>query len=240
MLQKTKGIVVKTTKFSESSLVVKVFTELFGMRTYMVRGVRKKKSRTPMNLFQPLTILEMIVYEKAGRDIQQVKEIKAAYIFSSIPYTMNKSSMIVFLNEVVYKAIGEEECNENMFQFIEQSLLYLDQTEEKYQNFHLWFMTHFTRFLGFEASDNYGDQQRYFDMQEGRYTSLKLPEIISIHPPLSALFFQLHRDVVFGESISVNRGQRKELLEKLHQFYQFHLPNFSELKSLQVLSEVMN
>lgn len=240
MLQKTKGIVVKTTKFSESSLVVKVFTELFGMRTYMVRGVRKKKSRTPMNLFQPLTLLDLIVYEKAGRDIQQVKEVKAAYIFSSIPYEMSKSSMIIFLNEVIYKAIGEEECNENMFQFIEQSLLYLDQAEERYQNFHLWFMTHFTRFLGFEASDNYSAQQKFFDMQEGRFTSLKLPEIISIHPPLSGLFFQLHRDGIFGESLDINRMHRKELIAKLHQFYQFHLPNFSEIKSLQVLSEVMN
>lgn len=239
MLEKTKGIVIKVTKYSETSLVVKVFTELFGMRTYMVRGVRKKKSRTPMNLFQPLTLLDMIVYEKAGRDIQQVKEIKAAHIFSSIPYEMNKSSMVIFLNEVIYKAIGEEECNEKLFQFMEQSLLYLDESEGPYQNFHLWFMTHFSRFLGFEASDNYSPQQAIFDMQEGRYTSLNLPEIISIHPPLSQVFNQLRGDRVFGESLRINRPQRRELLDKLHQFYQFHLPNFSELKSLDVLSKVM-
>lgn len=240
MLEKTKGIVVKTTKYSETSLVVKVFTELFGMRTYMVRGVRKKKSRTPMNLFQPLSILEMEVYEKANRDIQHVKEIKAAHIFSSIPYEMSKSSMVIFLNEVIYKAIGEEETNENMFQFIEQSLLYLDESETKYQNFHLWFMTHFTRFLGFEASENYSSQQTVFDMQEGRYTSINLPEIISIHPPLSQVFHHLRRDPLFGESLMINREQRKTLLEKLHQYYQFHLPNFSELKSLDILSQVMN
>jgi len=239
MLEKTKGIVIKVTKYSETSLVVKVFTELFGMRTYMVRGVRKKKSRTPMNLFQPLTLLDMVVYEKKGREIQQVKEIKAAHIFSSIPYEMNKSSMVIFLNEVIYKAIGEEECNETLFQFMEQSLLYLDESVGPYQNFHLWFMAHFTRFLGFEASDNYSTQQAIFDMQEGRYTSLKLPEIISIHPPLSQAFNQLREDRVFGESIHINRSQRKELLEKMHQFYQFHLPNFSELKSLDVLSKVM-
>lgn len=239
MLEKTKGIVIKVTKYSETSLVVKVFTELFGMRTYMVRGVRKKKSKTPMNLFQPLTLLDMIVYEKAGRDIQQVKEIKAAHIFSSIPYEMNKSSMVMFLNEVIYKAIGEEECNEKLFQFMEQSLLYLDESEGPYQNFHLWFMTHFTRFLGFEASDEYNTKQAIFDMQEGRYTSLNLPEIISIHPPLSQVFNQLREDRIFGESLHISRTQRRELLEKLHQFYQFHLPNFSELKSLDVLSKVM-
>jgi len=193
-----------------------------------------------MNLFQPLSLLDMIVYEKAGRDIQQVKEIKAAYIFTSIPYVMNKTAITTFLNEVIYKAIGEEECNESMFQFILQSLLYLDESEEAYQNFHLWFMMHFTRFLGFEASDNYRAQQNIFDMQEGRYTSLKLPEIISIHPPLSHLFYQFGMDRSFGESIKMDRKQRKELLEKLHQYYQYHLPNFRELKSLEVLTQVMS
>ncbi|NPD45135.1 MULTISPECIES: DNA repair protein RecO [unclassified Lentimicrobium] len=240
MIEKTKGIIFRVTKFSESSLVVKVFTEVFGMRTYMVRGVRKKKSKTPMNLFQPLSILDMVVYEKAGRDIQHVKDVKAGHIFSSIPYEMNKTSMVIFLNEVLYKAIGEEETNENMFQFIFQSLQYLDTADEKYYNFHLWFLSHFTRFLGFEASDNFATRQAIFDMQEGRYTSLRLPETISIHPPLSALFHQLNRDKSFGTELIISREQRKQLLEKLHQYYQFHLPNFSELKSLQVLTEVMS
>lgn len=240
MLEKTKGIIFRVTKFSESSLVVKVFTEVFGMRTYMVRGVRKKKSKTPMNLFQPLSILDMVVYEKAGRDIQQVKEVKAGHIFSTIPYEMSKTSMVIFLNEVLYKAIGEEETNESMFQFIFQSLRYLDEADEKFYNFHLWFLSHFTRFLGFEASDNFAANQPIFDMQEGRYTSLKLPEAISIHPPLSALFYQLNRDKSFGSELIISREQRKLLLEKLHQYYQFHLPNFSELKSLQVLTEVMS
>lgn len=240
MLEKTKGIVVKVTKFSESSLVVKVFTEVFGMRTYMIRGVRKKKSRTPMNLFQPLSILDMVVYEKDGRDIQMVKEVKAEYIYSTIPYEMSKTSMVVFLNEVIYKAIGEEETNEGMYQFIEQSLLFLDETEEKYFNFHLWFLAHFSRFLGFEASNNYSMHHTIFDMQEGRYTSLKLPEIISIHPPLSHIFNELHQSSIFGLELKLNRMQRQQILEKLHQYYQFHLPNFSELKSLQVLTEVMS
>lgn len=240
MFEKTKGIIIRVTKFSESSLVVKVFTEVFGMRTYMIRGVRKKKSRTPMNLFQPLSILDMEVYEKAGRDIQHVKEVKAGYIFSSIPYEMSKTSMVMFLNEILYKAIGEEETNENMFQFIYQSLQYLDEANEKYHNFHLWFLSHFTRFLGFEPSRNFGPLQPIFDMQEGRYTSLKLPEIISVRAPLSGLFHQLHLNKNFGEDIAISRIQRKQLLEKLHQYYQFHLPNFAELKSLQVLTEVMS
>jgi len=241
MLEKTKAIVVKTTKYSESSIILKAFTEAFGMRTYMVRGVRKRKSKTPMSLFQPLGIVDMVVYEKEGRDIQNVKEIKAHTIFKSIPYEIKKSSMAVFLNEVILKSIGEEEKNQNIFDFIYQSILFLDEAEESYYNFHLWFMTHFTRFLGFKSATNYDAQkQNVFDLQEGKYCGIPLPDSISIQPPLSQSFYDIQNDKRFASDIKLNRKIRSSLILKLQQYYQFHLPVFSDLKSLNVLMEVMD
>ena len=239
MIEKTKGIVVKTTKYSESSLVVKVFTEVFGMRTYMIRGVRKKNSKTPLNLFQPLSIIDMVVYEKTGRDLQNTKEIKAAHIYTSIPYEIKKSTIISFLNELLYKAIKEEETNINLFQFICDSLLFLDKASTNYQNFHLSFMLKLSQYLGFKPSDNFTANQEIFDLQEGRYTSLKLSTQVSIHPPLSSLFFQLSKDQSFGENLPINRKERHDLLEKILHYYEFHLPGFSELKSLSILKEVL-
>lgn len=240
MLEKTKAIVVKTTKYSETSVVLKAFTEEFGMRTYMVKGVRKRKSKTPMSLFQPLSLLEMVVYEKEGRDIQNIKEMKPHILFKSIPYEIFKSSMAVFLNEVILKSIGEEERNQEVFDFIYQSVLFLDEAEENYQNFHLWFMTHFTRFLGFKSSSNYSIQENIFDLQEGRFTSLMLPDSISIQPPLSQYFYQIQSDEQFGSGVGLNRRKRTDLLLKLQRYYQFHLPGFTELKSIGVLMEVMD
>lgn len=240
MLEKTKAIVVKTTQYSESSIILKAFTEEFGMRTYMVRGVRKRKSKTPMSLFQPLNLLEMVVYEKEGRDIQNVREIKAYKLFASIPYEIKKSSIAVFLNEVILKSIGEEEKNQSIFDFIYQSVLFLDEAEESFENFHIWFMTHFSRFLGFESSTNYDAQkQDIFDLQEGRYCSILLPDSISIQPPLSHSFYEIQTDVKFGSEVRLGRSDRTNLLLKLQQYYQFHLPGFSDLKSLGVLTEVM-
>lgn len=239
MLEKTNAIVIKTTKYSESSLVVKAFTEKFGLRTYMIHGVRKKKSKTPMNLFQTLSILEMVVYEKNGRDIQNVKEIKISNPYQSIHFDFKKTSIAVFLNEIIYKAIGEEETNSNLFQFIVHSLLNLDRMTDQYQNFHLWFLLQFSRHLGFEPSSNYTDQQSIFDLQEGRYTSIQLPETISIHPPLSPIFFHLSQPNNIIIPLNIDRVQRKILLTKTLQFYQYHLPNFSDLKSLSVLEEIM-
>ena len=239
MIEKTKAIVVRTTKFSETSLVVKVFTEVFGMRTYMVRGVRKKKSRTPLNLFQALSILDMVVYEKPGRDMQNAKEIKAGYIFSTIPYDINKSSIVMFLNELLYKSVKEEEPNPQLFQFLYHSLVYLDEVKEDYQNFHLSFMLHLTRHLGFPPSDNFLPKQEIFDLQEGRYSSLNLADIASIKLPLSKQFYLLSQNQDYSKDFSISRKDRQILIEKILMYYQFHLPGFSELKSLSVLMEVM-
>jgi DNA repair protein RecO (recombination protein O) len=240
MIVKTRGIVIKTTKYSETSLVVRVFTENFGMRTYLVRGVRKKKSRTPLNLFQPLSLIDMLVYEKVGRDLQNAKEIKANYIFSSIPYEMSKSSIVIFLNELIYKAIREEETNIELFHFLYHSLIYLDEVSSEFQNFHLHFALRLTRFLGFEPSYNYLPRQETFDLQEGRYSSAKLPEGLSITPPLSELFYLLSKNSEFGSGITMKRLERQALLNKLIQYYHFHLPGFDDMKSIDILQEVLS
>jgi DNA repair protein RecO (recombination protein O) len=149
--------------------------------------------------------------------------------------------MAVFLNEVILKSIGEEEQNQDIFDFIFQSVLFLDESEESYENFHLWFMIHFTRFLGFKSSSNFKNpKQTIFDLQEGRYTSLMLPDSISIQLPLSQSFYDLQTDQQFGSGVLLNRNIRTDLILKLQQYYQFHLPGFSDLKSLSVLMEVMD
>jgi len=239
MIEKTRGIIVKTTKYSETSLVVKIFTEVFGMRTYMAKGVRKMKTKTPLSLFQPLSILDLVVYEKAGRDIQNIKEIKFNHIYSDTLYNIKKSSILIFLNELVYKAIKEEEPNPQMFQYIYHALIYLDNLETGYQNFHLAFMLQLSRYLGFPPSDNFSSQYQTFNMQEGHYTSLKLHESLIIQPPYARFFYDLSRSKNFGIDLKITHPERQILLKKILQYYQMHLPGFDRIKSLDVLSEVL-
>src|SRR5690349_12859257 len=108
MLHKTRGIVFKTTNYSESSVVVQVFTEKFGLQSYLINGVKKPKAKIKMNILQPLHLLEMVVYHKPSGNIQRAAEVRQQPVFLTIPYDIVKSSLVMFLNEVLYKAIRQQ------------------------------------------------------------------------------------------------------------------------------------
>ncbi|RZL99900.1 MAG: DNA repair protein RecO, partial [Pedobacter sp.] len=103
MLQKTRGIVLKTTLYSESSVVAQIFTEKFGIQSYLINGVKKPRAKISMNMLQPLHLVDMVVYHKNNQGIQRVSELRPAPVFSTIPYDIIKSTVTIFLNEVLYK-----------------------------------------------------------------------------------------------------------------------------------------
>ncbi len=240
MLHTVKAIVFRVTKYNESSLVVKVYTNLFGIRTYMVRGIRRRKGGVSMALFQPLSLLEMQVYERHNKDIQYIKEVKPAYHYTSIPLQIEKSSLLVFLNEVVYKSVKEEVGNETLFRFLYDSFVDLDTTEAPSAHFHIRFMLQLSQYLGFFPDNNYTDTCPFFDMAEGVFVNMLPPEKQTIVPPLSLLFSELINAVSVGKPFpSMAKPQRQTLLHKCIAFYSFHVPQFRDIKSLEVLETVM-
>ncbi len=242
MLYTVKAIVLRVTKYSESSLVVKAYTNLFGLRTYMVRGVkRRSKSGVSAALFQPLSLLDMQVYEKNNRDIQHVKEVKLAYHYTSIPFKIEKSSLLVFLNEVMYKSVKEEVANESLFHFLYNSCVELDTTTASVALFHIRFMLELSRYLGFFPDNNYHSHHRpFFDMLEGVFVPLPPPEKYTIAPPVSVVFSELLMATATDKPLpNVAKPQRQELLQKCIAFYSCHVPQFKDIKSLEVLQAVM-
>ncbi|MCK5775640.1 MAG: DNA repair protein RecO C-terminal domain-containing protein, partial [Bacteroidales bacterium] len=189
-------------------------------------------------LFQPLSILDLVVYEKPGRDMQNTKEVKFDHPYSSILYDIRKSSILVFLNELIFKSVKEEEANLQMFQYIYHSLIYLDEMKSHFQNFHLVFMLQLSRYLGFSPADNFTAPHQSFDMQEGDYTSSKLHESLIIQPPYTQHFYELSRHKAFGADLKISITERQVLTQRILQYYQIHLPSFSDMKSLDVLREV--
>src|ERR1700753_453077 len=105
MLHKTKGIVFKVTDYGESSVIVQVFTEKFGLQSYIINAVKKPKAKISRNMLQPLHLLDMVVYYKNTGQVQRVAELKNSTVLQTIPYDMIKSSLVLFLNEVLYKAV---------------------------------------------------------------------------------------------------------------------------------------
>jgi len=238
MLHHTRGIVFHQVKYSETSLIVKIYTEQFGLQSYIIRGIRSKKNLIKPALLQAMTPVEMVVYHKEKKDIQHLKEIRMAFPFKSIPFDIRKSSVIIFLNEVLYSVIREQESNPDLFGYLYHSISSLDATEKGISNFHLHFLINLTKYLGFFPKGNYSAENSVFDMQEGVFVPEKITTNMLIPKPYSEYFSRL---IVPGdEPFSINPSHRPILLEYLIRYYRVHIPGIKEIKSYPILKSVLN
>src|SRR6478609_1623235 len=151
MLHKTRGIVFRFTKYGDTSIIVTVFTELFGLQTYIVNSVRSKSARGKIALFQPLTLLDLVVYYKENASIKRIKEFKCLHQYQTLSSDIRKSSLAMFINEMLNKAVKDESHAREIFEFLLNALILLDHQETALENFHLIFLIKLSRFLGFGA-----------------------------------------------------------------------------------------
>lgn len=230
MLHKTRGIVLNFIKYRETSIVTKIYTEAFGLQSYIVNSVRGggKKSKGKISLFQPLTLLDLVVYYKKSPGLNRISELKCLEPYQTIPYDFKKSGMALFITEVLNKCLKEEEENDALFEFLYNALLVFDHLHENYENFHLQFMIKLSRYLGFEprSADEVFDQ-----VYEAMGKPKNYQEEEAILSELIAL--------PFTQSIKGSNSSRRILLEDLIKFYQLHVEGFRELKSTAILRELM-
>ena len=240
MLHKTRGVVIHTIKYSETSVIAKIFTEKFGLRSYIVRGVRGRKSKVRSSHLQHLSLLNLVVYEKGNDGLQNLRETEVAYQFTSIPFQIIKGSMILFLNEVLHKSLHEEESNPGLFNFLFDAVIKLDQFEHSFQDFHLLFLVALSKYLGFYPLNNFTTHNRYFDLQEGTFTSKKPLHNNFMESGIAAKLNQVLKARQLEERIFENARDRNLFLEKVLDFYRLHIPGFGEIKSHKVLHEVLS
>lgn len=241
MLHKTRGIVLKTTLYSESSVIVQIFTEKFGIQSYMINGVKKPRAKIKMNMLQPLHLVDMIVYHKTNTNIQRVSELRPAPVFRSIPYDIIKSTIVLFLNEVLYKCIRQQTTDEHLFDFIFNALCWFDETETQNVNFHLAFLLKLSRFLGFAPSTQTKSDQNYFDLQEGECCSLPPVHAYFLDKGDAALFISLFSSPLEKiNEINLENKTRRALLDKILVYYTLHTASFGDIRSHQVLEDVLS
>ena len=238
MLHITRGIVFHQVKYSETSLIVKIYTEQSGLQSYIIRGMRSKKPIVKPALLQPLTLVEMVVHHKENKDIQHLKEIKIAYHFKTIPFDLRKSSVTLFLNEVLILVIREQEPNSRLFDFLYNSIVSLDLMEKGIADFHLYFLLKLTKFVGFFPKNNFSMENPVFDLQEGIFTNLPPLSGLSIPSPYSEYFSRLID--VNKEPLNINPSDRTILLEYIIRYYKVHILDLKEIKSHHVLQSVLN
>ncbi|UCG27293.1 MAG: DNA repair protein RecO [Bacteroidales bacterium] len=241
MLAKTTGIVLHHIKYSDSSLIVTIYTEKFGRKSFIINNVRGRGSSPKANILQPLFLLELDVYFKLNRDIQRIKEFKNIVPFRTIPFNVIKSTVALFLAEILYKTIREEESNHKLFEFLYNSIQFFDITATGIPNFHIMFLLQLTKYLGFQPDINYTRQNRIFDLQNGNFVPA-----IPFHPhyideSLSRILNKMLRiNYKNLDSIKMTSEERYRLLLKILEYYQLHTESMGEIKSLLVLKEVFH
>ena len=240
MLHKTRGIVFKTTDYGESSVIVQVFTEKFGLQSYIINGVKKPKAKITRNMLQPLHLLDVVVYHKANSGIQRISELKNTPVLLSIPYDVVKSCIAIFLNEVLYKAIKQQSEDENLFGFIFNSIEWLDHQSAGLANFHLLFLIQLTRYLGFYPDTAFAANADYFDMKNGVFSRYKPDSVSYLSPPHTHYFYRL-LGCSFEDcpQLKISNDERRYLLNKLLEYYAMHIESLGSIRSLGVLEEVM-
>ena len=240
MLHKTRAIVFKITDYGESSVIVQLLTEKFGLQSYIINGVKKPRAKITRNMLQPLHLLDVVVYHKNNTSIQRISELKNSPVLLSVPYDVIKSCLAIFLNEVLYKAIRQQGADENLFEFVFNAVELLDHETDGLANFHLLFLTQLTRYLGFYPDMSRADDADYFDMKNGVFSRYKPDSISYLSPPHTYNFYKLLQcSFEKAPQLKLNNDERRQLLTKLLEYYALHIESFGNIRSQGVLEEVL-
>ncbi|MBK1440664.1 DNA repair protein RecO [Parapedobacter sp. ISTM3] len=239
MLHKTRGIVLKTTNYSESSVVAQVFTEKFGLQSYLVNGARKPKAKISITLLQPLHLLEMVVYHRENTSLQRISEARQMPHFQTIPYDIVKSTVVLFLNEMLYKSLRQQSPDEPLFGYLFNAISWLDTLEKMPPNFHLLFLIKLSRFLGFNPAPPKAGQT-YFDLKDGIFCdTLPAHRLVLQHPHTAQFAALLNCSFEKLSALRIPLADRRFLLDKIIDFYRLHVDHMGDIKSREVLEEVL-
>ncbi|MCR5820048.1 MAG: DNA repair protein RecO [Bacteroidaceae bacterium] len=237
----SRGIVLHALRYGDNKMVVSVFTEACGTVSFMLRQPRPgKRSGTRAVMWQPLTLVD-VSWEDRRDTIKKPHEWSLAIPWKSIPFNPHKSAIALFLGEFLYRVLRSEAANKPLFQYMFTSLEWLDECDEHFSNFHIVFLLHLTRFLGFYPNVEDWHEGMYFDLQNAIFTSS-----VPLHPhylmPREAALVPkfLRLDVRKMRAVHLNGAIRSRTLASLIEFYRLHIPEIPEIKSLNVLSDVFS
>lgn len=241
MLEKTRGIFLHYIDFSDNSVIARIYTERFGQQSYMISGVRSKKSSTRINVFQPLFLLDLEVYHKNGRNMQRLKSARLAVPFAQLPFDIGKSAQAIFLSEILMKCLKEEEANSDLFDFLFHASCLLDLADEGENNFLISFLYRLTRFLGVAPQSPPDGPYRFFDLISASFKQNEPVHHRFMDAECTQKFAELFRnDFSDLKNLSYNNRIRRELLDYLIEYYKIHLDLSGDFKSLAVLKEVLS
>ncbi|ANI88684.1 DNA repair protein RecO [Arachidicoccus ginsenosidimutans] len=244
MTHKVKGIVLRTVKYGETSVIATLYTDLFGLQSYLVKGVRKssKSGASKINYFQPGAILELQAYHNPFKSLQFIKEYQWSYLYTELFFHVTRSAIAMYMLELILHCIKQEETNNELFDFFEHFFISLDkQNLEEIADYPLTFTLHLAKFLGFQIHGNYSSKTPILDLQEGMFVAEKPYHNYVVEDNYAAITSELNNLETHSapKSLQLNHLIRRELLKYYQQFFSLHLQNTSEMKSFRVLQAVL-
>ena len=251
MQEKTLGIVLRLLKYNDESVIADIFTSDYGAMGFIVRLPRNRKSPLRTVLLRPLSILSLEFDYRPNQNLQRLRGMQVAVPYRSLPYEPMKEAVALFLSEFLYHALRHETHNPALFRYLSSGLQWLDETQEGVANFHLVFLMRMTRFLGFwpaireerrsaELRDRLRRPVACFDLKEGIMTEM-IPRHEAFLPPAESAMvpFILRMNFPTMHLFRMNREQRNRILDVLTDYYRLHVPEFPELKSLEILRSIV-
>ncbi len=243
-IHKTNGIVLRCVKYGDTSIIASIYTELFGLQSYIIKGVRKttKKGFSNANYFLPGALLDMQVYHNEQKQLQFIKEYQWLYLYQNIFFDVVKHAVAMFAVELIQHSIKQPEGNSDLFYFIEDSLKQLDEASQTVTaNFPLYFSLKMGNALGFGIQKNYADNNSILDLQEGFFTSSLPHHQYFVEGPLALITAQILacENIDELQNLQLNKKTRRQLIDYFNQYFALHISNFIELKTVEVLKEVL-
>ena len=236
MLTKSQAIVLHSIKYGETRLIVDMFTRNFGRQSFIVSIPKTPKGKIKKQFFQPLTLLEIETDIRQNLQLQKLGDVRLATPFTSIHFEPDKLAISLFVAEFLYYALRSEQRNELLYDYLEHSIMWLDGQQNSFANFHLVFLLRLTRFLGFYPNlDDYEDGD-YFDLRESEF--MRNPPVHKdfLHPEeAKKVQLMMRMDFPTMHLFRMSHEERNRLLEVALKYYRLHLPDFPEMKSIEVL-----
>ena len=244
-LHNTSAIVLRTIPYGDTSIIVTALTEKFGIQLYIVKGARKtnSKGKSLAQYFQPTAQLDLVVYNQPSKNFQFIKEVKWQIIYQNILEKVLHNTVAIYISELLFKCIKEAEENQDLYDFVKESINILDEAEmQTLINMPIYFALHLAEYLGFKIENNFDNEHQILDWHSGVFID-ELPTHgnhltagLSVH--VSA-FLKTNNPITLYR-IKTNRIERQQILQGLETFYKYHVSDFTSLKSLPILMQILD
>ncbi len=236
MVKKTEGIVLRTLKHQDTHLIVKMYTEQYGIQDFIIKGYASATSRRKFSYFQPLSIIEIVYWEKPGQDIHKIQESRSVIFLKSIQTDLIKLVLALSITEIYYNSVKEQEADQDLYHLLRSIILTMDTATGKYIHYFLYFLVHFVKVSGFspDVRIKNWEEPAFFDLPNGIILTQQ-----GGNSRLCYLYVAfLNANIENCTEIVFSNEEKKQFISLIFQYYHYHIHGFRQPKTLQVFAEI--